>query len=157
MGQRDHLGARAKQPLELIEQELASVRNRRPLDYRTKPLAQEVPRHDVGVVLQDRQHDLVASLDVGHAPTLRDDVDSLGRILGEDDFFPSARVEEPPRCLARILILLRRRIRQVMDAAMHVGVFEAIAVIHRLDHGFRLLRRRSVIEINQRPIVNLAK
>ena len=37
--------------------------------------------------------------------------------------------------LARLLVIGGRDVRQIMQAAMHVGVFEAIGVIHRLDHG----------------------
>ncbi len=44
-----------------------------------------------------------------------------------------------------------------MDAAMHVGVFEAQRMIHRLDDGPRLLRGSRVIEIYQRPAVDLAE
>ena len=58
-----------QQPLELVEQELAVVGDRRPLQHRAVALAQEVPGHDVGVMLHDRQHDLVALADVG-APKL---------------------------------------------------------------------------------------
>ena len=33
------------------------------LDHRAMPLAEEMPGHDVGMVLHDREHDLVAGLD----------------------------------------------------------------------------------------------
>ena len=57
---RDHLGARAEQLLEFVDQEIAFVVDRRPFDHRALALAQEMPRHDVGMVLHDREHDLVA-------------------------------------------------------------------------------------------------
>ena len=60
VGDRDHLGARGQQLLEFVEQEIAVVVDRRPFDHRAMPLAQEMPGHDVGVVLHDREHDLVA-------------------------------------------------------------------------------------------------
>ena len=44
-----------------------------------------------------------------------------------------------------------------MQAAMHVGVFEAVGVIHRLEDGARLLRRGAVVEIDERTAVHLAK
>ena len=41
-------------------QEIAVVVDRRPFEHRALALAQEMPGHDVGVVLHDREHDLVA-------------------------------------------------------------------------------------------------
>ena len=60
MGDGDHLGARADQLLEFVDEEIALVVDRRPFDHRALALAQEMPRHDVGMVLHDREHDLVA-------------------------------------------------------------------------------------------------
>ena len=54
----------AEQLLEFVDQEIAVVIDRRPFDHGALPLAQEMPRHDVGMVLHDREHDLVALLDV---------------------------------------------------------------------------------------------
>ena len=54
-------------------------------------LAQEVPRHDVGVVLHDREHDLVALADHRAAEGGGDEVDRLGRVAGEDDLVGDAR------------------------------------------------------------------
>src|SRR6478672_9894228 len=38
---------------------------------------------------------------------------------------------------------------------MDVGVFEAIGVVHRLQHRAWLLRRRAVVEIDERLAVDL--
>ena len=65
VGDGDELGARGQQPLELLQQQLAVVGDRRPLQDRAVALAMEVPRHDVGVMLHDRQDDLVALADAG--------------------------------------------------------------------------------------------
>ena len=57
-----------QQLLEFVDQEIAVVVDRRPFDHGAMALAQEMPGHDVGVVLHDREHDLVAGLDVRLAP-----------------------------------------------------------------------------------------
>ena len=57
-----------EQLLERVEQEVAVVGDRRPFQHRALPLAQEVPGHDVGVVLHDGEHDLVALADHACAP-----------------------------------------------------------------------------------------
>ena len=83
---------------------LAVVGDRRPFQHGALPLAQEMPGHDVGVVLHDREHDLVALADMRAAVGARDQVDRLGGVAGEDDLVVGARVEEararsraPPR------------------------------------------------------------
>ena len=90
VGDRDHLGARAEQLLEFVDQEIAVVVDRRPFEHRALPLAQEMPRHDVGVVLHDREHDLVALLQPLAAEGIGDQVDRLGGVAGEDDLFLAA-------------------------------------------------------------------
>ena len=94
MRDRHHLGARREQLLELVEQEIAVVVDRRPLDHRTLALAQKMPGHDVGMVLHDRQDDLVALFDAFGAERGGDQVDRFGRVAGEDDLFMPRRVEE---------------------------------------------------------------
>ncbi len=46
---------------------------------------EDLPRHDVGVVLHVGQHDGVALAQVGPGPRVRDQVDGLGRVADVDD------------------------------------------------------------------------
>ena len=57
-------------------------------------LCQELPRHDVAVVLHLGEQDFVAALDELGAPRCGDEVDALGSTAGEDDFVGAAGVEE---------------------------------------------------------------
>lgn len=118
-------------------------------------LAQEVPGHDVGVVLHDREHDLVALLDVGLAPGRCHEVDGLGDIAGEDDFFTTRRVDEFRYLAARALVSLGRGIGEIVQAAVHVGVLALVGFRHAVEHRIRLLRRGGVVEIDQRLAINL--
>ena len=88
---RDQLGAIGQKLLELLDQEIAFVIDRRPFDHGAMALTQEVPGHDVRVMLHDGDHDLVAGLDVGLAPGRRHEVDRLGGVAGEDDLFGTRR------------------------------------------------------------------
>jgi hypothetical protein len=115
VGDRHHLGARREQLLELVDEEVALVVDRRPFDHRALPLAQEMPRHDVGMVLHDREHDLVARLDALAAERIGDEVDRLGGVAGEDDLLFARGVEEGRHLLARALIGLGRGIGEVMQ------------------------------------------
>jgi hypothetical protein len=78
MRDRDQLGALGQQLLEFLDVEGAVIVHRHPDQHRALALAQEMPRHDVGMVLHDGEHDLVALPDIGHAPAIGDRVDRLG-------------------------------------------------------------------------------
>ena len=66
-------------------------------------LAVEMPGHDVGVVLHDRDDDLVALAEI-HAVGAGDEVDALGGVAREDDLLHAWRIEEAARRLARVLV-----------------------------------------------------
>ena len=97
----------------------------RPFDHGTTALAVEMPRHDVGVVLQDREDDLVALADHHAAETLRHEIDRLGGVAGEDQLILGRRIEEAAHAFAGIFKGLGCRIGEEMQAAMHVGIFLA--------------------------------
>ena len=154
---RHHLRALGQQLLEGVEVEGAVVVDRRPFDHRAAPLAVVMPGHDVGMVLEDGEHDLVALPDPHAAERLRDEVDPLGRGAGEDDLLARRRVDEAAHGLARVLVGLGRGIREEMQAAMHVGVFFRVGLLDAVEHGARLLRRRGVVEIDQRLAVDFPR
>ncbi len=77
MGDGDHLGARRKRGLEILKPEFAFRRHRNPFQLRAAPLAVEMPGHDVGMVLHDGEHDLVALADAHAAEGLRHQIDRL--------------------------------------------------------------------------------
>ena len=125
LGDGDQLGAVGQALLEFLDVEDAEIVDRHPDQLGALPLADEMPGHDVGVVLHDRQHDLVALADIGHAIAIGDRVDRRGRVRGEDDVVGARRIEEAAHRFARLLIGVGRGIGQEMQAAMDVGVFLA--------------------------------
>ena len=92
-----------EQLLEFVEEEIAVVVDRRPFDDGAAALAMEMPGHDIGMVLHDREHDLVALADHHAAEALRHEIDRLGGVAGEDDLVLGRRVEEAAHAFARIL------------------------------------------------------
>ena len=64
-----------KKLLEFVDEEIALVVDWCPFDHGALALAQEVPGHDVGVVLHDREDDLVPLPDRHAAEGIRDEVD----------------------------------------------------------------------------------
>ena len=71
------------------------------LMHRALALAQEMPGHDVGMVLHDREHDLVARLDALAAERVGDQVDRLGGVAGEDDLLRCAAALRKARTFSR--------------------------------------------------------
>ena len=65
---RDQFCPRGQQLFEFVDQEVAFVIYRRPFDRGAMTLPKEMPRHDVGMMLHDREHDLVALSNIRFAP-----------------------------------------------------------------------------------------
>ena len=157
VGDGDHFGAGPEQLLEFVDEKMSLVVDRRPFDHRALPLAQKMPGHDVGMVLHDREHDLVAGLDPLAPERIGDEVDGLGRIAGEDDLFLAPGIEERRYFFARAFISLGRLVGEVVQSAMHVGVLRGVGLLNPVENRTRLLRRRSVVEIHQRFAVDLKR
>ena len=156
VGDRDHARPRPQQVGIGRHVQRAVVLDRRPFQHRPVPLAQEMPRHDVGVVLHLGDDDLVARLD-RQAQPMSHQIDRLGPALGPDDLFRGFRIQEPRHDLARLFESLGRLVRQGVQAAVDVGV----AALHRrhqgVDYRARLLRRGRVVQIDQRFAVHLPR
>src|ERR1019366_4968202 len=116
-----------------------------------------MPWNDIGVVLHDREDDLVALLDEGLAEGGSDQIDRFGRRFREDDLVYRAGVEEGAHAFPRRLIGFRRGIGEMMQTAMNIGVFVIGRVDHAVDDFPRFLRRRGIIEVNQRLAMDLGR
>lgn len=57
------------------------------------------------------------------------------------------------RCGSRRLKRLRCPGTELVSTTMHIGVIAAVVTLHRIDHLLRLLTGRSVVEIDQWPII----
>ena len=62
--------------------------------------AEQLPRHDIRVVLEMRDHDLVAGTDIRLPQALRDQIDALGRAADENDILDRWRVDEAAHLFA---------------------------------------------------------
>ena len=150
MSDGDHLGARCEQRLEFVEQQLAVVGDRRPFQDRALPLLQEIPGHDIGMVLHDGEHDLVALPDMRGAIGACNEVDGFRGIAGEDDLGIRACIDEAAHRLPRLLEIGGGEVAQVVQPAMDVGVFLSVGALDGVEHCSRLLRRSAVVEIDER-------
>ena len=72
-------------------QQLAAPVDRRDLERAARLLAHELPRHDVRVMLERGDQDLVARAEARARVGLRNEVDRLRRAANEDDLARRAR------------------------------------------------------------------
>jgi hypothetical protein len=130
----------------LVEDDLASIVDGR----HAQPCAllgrQHLPGHDVGVVLEPRDHDLVALVHVPPAPRLRDQVDAFGRAAHEHDLVRRRRVDEAADTLPSGLVGIGRARRERVRTTVDVGVLVLVEVFQPIDDGLRLLRGRRIVE-----------
>ena len=154
MADGDDLRALRQQLRERLEIDLAELVDRRDAQRGAGLLAEDLPRHDVRVVLQPRQQHLVAGLQRHPAVGLRDQVDAVGRARRQDDRTVIRRVDEARGLDARAFVELRRALAQQVGGAMDVRVGVPIVVVHRANHRFRLLAGVRAVEIHQRLAVH---
>ena len=107
------------------------------------------------MVLGNRDDDFVSLADIREAVAVSDEVQRLGRVLREDDFFGTLGVDELRRDLARVLVDFRCFDGKRIGAAMRVRITAAIVAAERSDDLLGLLRRRAVVEIDDGLAVHL--
>jgi hypothetical protein len=140
----DGLRSERQRGVERVEVEQPVVGDRHPLE----PAPQQLPGHDVRVVLHLGEHHEVVGADVGAAPRVGDQVERLGRVAGEDGL-PRRRAGERGDLRARVLVRLGRLGGQRVDAAVDAGAVLRVVAVHRLDDRARGLRGRGGVEVDQ--------
>ena len=133
----------------MVEIELAIVGEANSLKASIFLFDQKLPWHEVGVVIHRRHDDQIALLDVAAPPRLRDEVDRLGRIPNEDDLARRFAVDEVGHHVSSRLVLRRRSLGQVIDAAMDVGVRLPVIAVDGGDDLLGFLRAGRAIEKRQ--------
>ena len=90
---------------------------------------EQLPRHEVGMVLHLGGEDDIAGLEMGVAPAAGDEVDALGGAAGEDDLGGIGGVDEFRDAGAGALVGVGRAHGERVEAAMDVAVV-ALVVAH---------------------------
>ena len=150
---REHTGAWAEQILERVQHQLAPPVHRNHAQPRPACLADELPRHDVRVVLDRRDKHLVTRPEPGPAEALCDEVHTLRRAPYVHDLARLGRVEEALPGDPCSLVEPGRALAQVVHAAVDVGVVLGVEAGDGVDHLPRLLRRGGVVEVHEGPAV----
>ena len=131
--ERHDLGALGDDPVEVGQVEAAVVGEREPPQRRAGALGDQLPRHDVGVVLHLGDDDLVARAETAAGTGPRDDVgdevERLGGVLGEHHLGAVGGVDERGHLVAGALVERGGLLGQDVDAAVHVGVVPRVVVV----------------------------
>ena len=154
LGQRHDAGALAEQLVEGVGVDAAVLAQRRHLKRGAGALAHLLPGHDIGVVLQRGDQNLVAGLQPFAAQALRHQVDAFGGALGEDHFLAGG-VDERRQVRAGRLEAGRGVVAEIVRRPVHVAVHGAVVLTHRVDHHLRFLGGGGVIQVHQRLAVDL--
>ena len=145
-----------QQTIQIGEVQAAVSGDRDPANLEAPLGGQDVPRHDVGVVLHLGEHDCVRGAQIGAAPRSGNQVHRLGGVLGEHDLIGAGGADEASDIGPGAFHQLCRGCGDLIRAAMDVGVDRAVVVVHRIENGGRLLRRRRRVEVDDRVAVDAA-
>ena len=147
-------GAVVQELLVFIQQHLARVVHRDHAQLGALGRRKLLPGHDVGVVLQVADDDLVALADVLRAPALGHEVDGLGGAAHKDHFVHIGRVDELLHALAGAFVGVGGACGQFMGSAVDVGVLVLIEVRDAINHRLRLVRGGRVVKPHQLAAVH---
>ena len=146
----DEPGVSVEQLLVLVDQQLAGVVDRHHANPGALLFRQHLPRDDVRMVFERGEDDFVTGADEFAAVAVRDQIDRLRGAAGEDHLAVLARADEALHFAARRIEGGSRRLRQVMNAAVDVGVLRRLVAHETVDDRLRHLARGRVVEIHQR-------
>lgn len=129
-----------------LQNHLAAVIDRGHPQDRAGVGAEHLPGHDVGVMVEPGDYNLIALPDIAAAPGLRDKIDGLGRAARENDVIWRTRTKEAADFFARRLVSVGRARGERMGATVDVRVLVLIIKREPVDHCLRLLRGRCIVE-----------
>ena len=148
LAERNELGRLGEKGGELVLPEAAALVDVDPFDPGALLGGEDLPGDDVGVVLEDREHDQVALAEVLPAPAVGDQVDALGGSPGEYDLPRRAGVDVALGLLPGRLVALGSDLTDPVGAAVDVGVELCVVLVHRGQHLARPLRGVGAVEVD---------
>ena len=146
MSHADEARARRNESLELAQDEVAVLVRGDCLQRGTFFASHLLPGHDVGVVVELADDDLVARRQELPSIGLRHEVDTLGGAAYEDDLLAGSGIDEALHLLAGLLVGISSTSGQRVGTAMDVAIIVLIIVADLVDDLNRLLRGGAVVE-----------
>jgi hypothetical protein len=131
-----------------LEQGVDVVQHQTPLgingdgaQYSTSALGDELPRHNVGVMLHLAQQNYITSPQITPTPRMSHQINGFGGIAGENHLAVVSGVDKQRHPSPRPFEFERGLFTQLVYATMHIGVGGAVIVCQRRNHRFGFLRR----------------
>ena len=148
MGECDKAGVLGEHILVSLKVQLTVIADGNGTDADALATSDELPRHDVAVVLHDGEDDLIAMLQ--HvAQRRRHQVDAFSSATCEDDFFDALGVDVLSHLFARRLDEVGSLLRKGVHATMYIGL---VTMVHFVDdpyHAVRCERCGCIVQIDQ--------
>ena len=119
-----------------------------------RAFAEHLPRHDVRVVLQLADYDVVARLHEAAAPSVSHGIERRRSTRRKDDLLGLRGTDERRDARPRLLVTLGHLLREAVHPAVDVGVVQAVQLVDRVDHAPRLLGRGAAVEVDERLAVD---
>ena len=149
MGDANHSRARIQELLEFIQQQLAPVVDGGDAQPCTFFFTQNLPGHDVRMVLHGGNENFITRVYMCAAVSLGYQVDPFGGATYKDDLVGLGGINKVLYRLPGRFVLLCRMLREVMHAAVNVRVAFFVVTGNRVNDNLRLLRGRGVVQINE--------
>ena len=146
-------GALVELGAQILQIQAAGFSETHMAQHTTGALRQQLPGHQVAVVLHHGEEHFIALAEIGISPGASHKVDRLTGIAREDDLAGAGGGNETRCGRARRLKRFGRPGAELMGAAVHIGVISAVVMLKRFEHHPGFLAGGGVIEIDQgRPI-----
>ena len=124
------------------------------LEHSAGALGDQLPRHDIGVVLHARDQDAVTGLQARQCPGIRHQIDGKGGAAAQDQLV-AADIEKARQLAACAFVRLGGLTAQRVHRTADIGIVMAIKIVGGVDHARRFLPGIGRIEIDQRLAVYL--
>ena len=143
-----------QQHVEIIENQLTTLRHRNHTDLGSSLPTHQLPGNDVGVMLQLGDQNLIVLSEAGTQVSRRYEVDGVCRPTDEDQFARLRRTEKGTRLFSHLFVCGCSALAEVVNATVDVGVLAGVEPRYGIDDRLWLLRRCGVVEVHQRPIID---
>ena len=154
MHQAHQTSAVAELGAEVVEIQFTGFRDADVAQHTTGALGQQLPGHQVAVVLHEGEQHLIPRAQVGVTPAAGHQVDRLAGIAGEHDLPRTGCTDELRSRGPGGLEGFGGADAELVGTAMHIGVVAGVVVLQGLEHRERLLAGGSVIQVDQRATVS---
>src|SRR5882757_9030790 len=137
--------ARRQRGFYILDPHLAFRRDRYDFQLYTDGIAEQLPRHDIGVMLKRGDEDFITSLQELAAPTGSNKVYCLGAVTGKDNFLFMRGIDEFLHLATHGFVFVGGTDTELMNTTMDVGVVGLHEMCHGVDDRARFLRTGSRI------------